>query len=60
MNKPLHVQDIHVKGDGIYIPPPKEHTWDFHVAQTFMLQDLLGDNYVLEENASQGQVVATT
>jgi len=25
-----------------------------------MLQDILGDNYVLEENANQGQITATT
>jgi hypothetical protein len=37
MNKPLHVRNIHVEGDGIYVPPPEEHTPKLLVAQTFML-----------------------
>jgi hypothetical protein len=53
------VQNIHVEGDGVYIPPLEKHTLDFLVVQTFMLQDLLGDNYVHEENASQEQSIAT-
>jgi hypothetical protein len=52
MNKPLHVRDIHAEGDGVYIPPPEEHTPKFLVVQTSMLQDVLGNNYIPEENAS--------
>jgi hypothetical protein len=28
VNKPLDVRDVHVEGDGLYIPPPKKHTLD--------------------------------
>jgi hypothetical protein len=49
MNKALHVQNIHVERDGVYIPPLEEHTLDSFIAQTSMLQDLLGDNMSLEE-----------
>jgi hypothetical protein len=60
MNKLLHVQNIHAEEDGIYIPPPKEHTLDSLVAQTSMLQDLLKEDYVLAKNASQEQLITTT
>jgi hypothetical protein len=56
LNKPLHVWDIHVEGNDVYIPPPKKHTPKFPIVQTSLLQDLLGDNYILEDNASQGQL----
>jgi hypothetical protein len=44
----------------------KEMAYTFHhqknIHQSFlsMLQDLLGDNYILEENASQIQIPTTT
>jgi hypothetical protein len=50
MNKPLHVRNIHVEGDGVYIPPLEEHTPDSPIALTSMLQDLLGNNYVTRRN----------
>jgi hypothetical protein len=53
-NTPLHLQDIHVKGDGVCIPSLEEHTLDFLVAHTSMPQDLLKDDYVPKKNASQG------
>ncbi len=54
------MRDIHAEGDGVYIPPPEEHTPKFLVVQTSMLQDVLGNNYIPEENASWGQIAATT
>ncbi len=49
-NKPLHVQNIHAERDCVYIPPLEEHTLDSPIARTSMLQDLLGDNYVIKRN----------
>ncbi len=58
-NTPLHLQDIHAKGDGICIPSLKDHTLDSLIAQTSMPQDLLKDDYVPKKNASQGQWTTT-
>ncbi len=54
-----HSCKIH-EGDAIYIPPLKQHTQDSHVGRTSMLQNLLGNHYVLEKNANQGQIATTT
>ncbi len=53
-NTPLHMQDIHAKGDGVYILSLEEHTLDSLITQTLMPQDLLKDDYVPKKNASQG------
>jgi hypothetical protein len=48
-NKPLHVRNIHAERDCVYIPPLEEHTLNSPIVRISMLQDLLGDNYALEE-----------
>jgi hypothetical protein len=48
------MQDIHAKGDGVYILSLEEHTLDSLITQTLMPQDLLKDDYVPKKNASQG------
>jgi hypothetical protein len=58
-NTPLRLQDIHGKGDGVYIPSLEDHTLDFLIAQTSMPQDLLKDDYVPKKNANQGQQATT-
>lgn len=55
----MHIQDIHVEGDGVCIHSLEDHTLDFLIAQTSMPQDLLKDDYVPKKNASQGQQATT-
>jgi hypothetical protein len=58
-NTPLHLQDIHAKGDGVCIPSLEDHILDSLIAQTSMPQDLLKDDYVLKNNVNQGQQATT-
>ncbi len=55
MNTPLHVKDVHANENGVHILPQKQDLEDLTTAQNSFLQDLLGEDFVLEEHANQGQ-----
>jgi hypothetical protein len=47
-----HVKDVQVEGDGVYTPPSGQDIEDgFIVPQTSMMQELMGDDYMLDEQA---------
>ncbi len=49
-----HVKDIYAKGDAIYMPPiTKLDTTNSIVLQTSLMQELLGDGYVLKDHENK-------
>jgi hypothetical protein len=54
MNTLGHVKDNYAKGDAIYMPPTTRlNTTNFIVLQTSLMQELLGDGYVLKDHENK-------
>jgi hypothetical protein len=48
------MRNIHVKGNIIYTPPiVGPYTKGFIAPQTFLMQDLLGEDYVVEDHGNE-------
>ncbi len=48
------MSNIHVEGNIIYTPPiTGQYTKGFITPQTFLMQDLLGEDYVVEDHGNE-------
>lgn len=53
INTPRHVKDVQAEGDGVYTPPNGHDIKDsFILLQASMMQELMGDDYMLDEQAN--------
>lgn len=55
VNTPLHVKDVQADENGVHILPQEQDVEDLTTPQNSFLQDLLGEDFVLEEYANQVQ-----